>query len=469
MQPVYKNIHTELPRLIYPTRNEVLNSDSREDIYIPFKKSVIARKEEVVNVLKSGILERSEWLQSRSRGCTTEPVFTNKLTATSLRISSDADVDTRIEIAILKRNVTQEGKTMIAEARKNCSMLIASESQEFLDAMQRDIEARFPNPSQSMIESIEKDREREIKKIRKRHVSDLESTVASIQKRYQHRPSRKQQVKEVGPEDDKIITALRECKANNRIMRYELVKELDDKHKRDMDTFELAAKDFPSSVNVDTERKSYATELMQTYTEVLKDFDTECDRLERPFKAELASHINPEGVRLMLDAYKDKISGCKETKGSKADIDEVLRYIDKAYTQLHDHDDAWEKFTDVLRDCWRGTGCQHDKLFLSLATMYARVYTSTHLPKYTLLDKEIENLNKQTAELVAQARDLDKLVANECRSMKKSVTVANKPVIVSRRKREKAVLYEATIKVALEYREPNVVVQEPQRRRRPVK
>lgn len=469
MQPSYKHLHVELPRLVYPTTKEIRSKTEHDDIYVPFKKSVVARKEEVVHVLKSGILERSEWLQARSQGKTPDPVFTNKLTTTALRITADSDVDSRIQSAILKKNVTQKGKTMITEARRNCAMAIDSESQEFLDAMQRDIEVRFPNPSEALLESIEKDRVKELTRIKKRHLRDLAATVARIQRVEQARLLRREpQPCETKEEDIELISSLQACRASNKKRRDALMRDLEAKMTSEMEAFELASKSFPCDVDIEKERKAYMSDLQRGQKEEIKEFDQECARLERPFKAALASHINPAGVQAMVDSYKQKTVKHKEVRATNTDMDAILRYIDRTYAQVHECVITWDSFTDVLRDCLYSTGCQPENRckFLELATMYARVYTSTHLPKYTLLDKAIEDLTKQTEELIVQARELDRLVAKECRAIKRERTTAeDKPVKTTKRQAEKIAAYEAAVKVALENREKETKPPQPRRTR----
>lgn len=451
MQPSYKNPHVELPRLVYPTVKEISSSAKHDDLYTPFKKSVVARKEEVVNVLKSGILERSEWLQARSQGKTPDAVFTNKLTTTALRITADSDVDLRIESVILKKNVTQKGKTMITEARRNCSMAIDSETQEFLDAMQRDIEVRFPNPSEAMLESIEKDKTRELAKIRKRHLRYLSATVANIQRVEQARIMRRNpQECSTNEEDIELISSLQVCRATNKKNREAFLVDLEAKMAREMHSFELASKSFPCGVDIEKERKAYAADLQKDQTDEIKEFEEECTRLERPFRAALASRINPAAVQAMVDSYKQKAAKHKEVRKVNTDMDAVLRYIDRQYEQVHEGVITWDAFTDVLRDCLYSTSCQPDNRtrFVELAKMYARVYTGTHLPEYTLLDKSIEDLTKQTEQLIVRARELDRLVAKECRAIKRerlSAATEGKSVKITKRQAQ----YEAAVNLAI--------------------
>lgn len=409
--PTYKQTRVKLPPLKYPRKADVLlevanSSADREDMYIPFKKSIVDRRTEIVGILKAGILERSEWLQTAANGTAVPPVFTNKMTRAVFGVDTSDELAAKLDKCVATKLLTSADRSHINLIKKHYKEKIEAESREFLDDMEEDIALRYPDPSESMLASIERDKKRELGKISARNLSDMQAELSAIKYTNIKAP--------VGvPQESN--NELKLLQHRHREQFYLLIEEIDCRHAEETEEFEAAALDFSSNINVLEARELFLKEHELERKRLISEFSDECTRQSRPIKASMVTNVSRETVDRMVDLCSSKMDDT--AAWGTRDYNVIMKYVDQCFTGTCTRGESWESFTQMLAQCWSSVGCptHRKREFLEMVRMYATLYGSDKSRTFSQLDKQMDELEYEIRTLNTKVKDLDKLVRKECK------------------------------------------------------
>ena len=414
--PAYIKTTITLPRLYSPTIRST-SSLRPEEHYNEFKRSVVARHNEAISILECGLVERADWIKSTKQETVTQPVFSVKLSSSRARllgtIGDCNNVEAKLDTMLEKKSLSDKGKILVREARNKCRVTIEIESNEFLESLQHELDTRFKNASDTTLENIAKDKDRELNTIASRNMRELKTDLKYI---YATECSVSTRSEPFILKSDK----LKELQDIDRDLYYKLLDTIRVKQDASLLSFEKA---MANKSNLDALRKSYIEELDRNKKLQLKKFSFDCARRSRECRASLIENLDENKVAAMVDVYISKSMCCTNNIAS-VEWNKALADIDMSYESIHADPNHWDIFTTLLADYWSYLGCPLDRQgeYLHIVRMYASLSSLNHINAASIaLDAEISRLRDRIEHLLVEVKAIDKEVRRACSLATKKV------------------------------------------------
>lgn len=486
--PTYLCISIKLPKVVTPTVRAITSMPSNFDHLDACKLSIVRRCEETIDVLEAGICERQEWLCLADK--TLEPpVFIMKFTSRTLSSlrknnTSSLNIQKKIDTILSKKNITIEGKIMIDNAKKCSDMKTSVEIDEFLATLESDLEVRFKDVTPEFMESIERDKEREISVIRTRNLKELQAHISHIYNTEQcpttfilnnKKGDIKSPIDTTSRTVERALIDLKASQAKDRVLYLQLIEDIKERDKKSMIDFEAS---MSQKHDIEHIRKSYIAELDKHKKRDIKRFGAECTMRSRYFRADMVVNIDENVINDMVNVYSIKVQNCKVLKPSSLLLSTALLHIDMSYsscTICNSEVTDWDTFTNILRDYWCYLGCSPSLQteYVQMVIMYAKLSANNSL-KYKSIarDAEIDQLWKKIDALYEIVEHLDKSILNECKLITKAIndkaSSASKLSQMTQKRHANVIKYEEAIRLGAEHECQREQSKEKTTRRKPI-